>query len=253
MGFIFDGISSQKMGIDTRMSVEERIPDIRNNTDMVAGRNGVVDFGQTLGERKIEISCFIPPGNSEKSLLSLKDDIVSWLNPEKGLCELILDNQPGRKYYARLEDGVSFERLVRTTGIFDLVFFCPDPFAYAVEDEVFKISGSQNVHRKNGNVSSHPIFEIKGELATKEDTISVSVNGEKFTVQGPLKKSETFVVNTDNMTAQIVSSGGEIKNGLGHLVQLVFPYLKTGDNMITVGTDGGSLSMITLHAKSRWL
>ena len=54
MGFTFNGISSKQMGIDTRMSVENRIPDIRNNTDAIAGRNGVVDFGQTIGERRIE-------------------------------------------------------------------------------------------------------------------------------------------------------------------------------------------------------
>ena len=68
MGFTFNGISSKQMGIDTRMSVENRIPDIRNNTDAIAGRNGVVDFGQTIGERRIEISCLIPPGQTVHGL-----------------------------------------------------------------------------------------------------------------------------------------------------------------------------------------
>ena len=123
MGFTFNGISSKQMGIDTRMSVENRIPDIRNNTDAIAGRNGVVDFGQTIGERRIEISCLIPPGQTVHGLLSLKDRLVAWLNPENGLCELKLDTEPGRKYYARIEDGISFERLVRTSNVFNLIFF----------------------------------------------------------------------------------------------------------------------------------
>ena len=53
MGFIFDGVSSSEMGIPSRMSVQNRIPDIRNNTDKLAGRHGIMDFGETISERKI--------------------------------------------------------------------------------------------------------------------------------------------------------------------------------------------------------
>ena len=76
MGFIFDGVSSSEMGIPSRMSVQNRIPDIRNNTDKLAGRHGIMDFGETISERKIEITCLIPPGLNAHQLLDKKDSIV---------------------------------------------------------------------------------------------------------------------------------------------------------------------------------
>ena len=253
MGFTFNGISSKQMGIYTRMSVENRIPDIRNNTDAIAGRNGVVDFGQTIGERRIEISCLIPPGQTVHGLLSLKDRLVAWLNPENGLCELKLDTEPGRKYYARIEDGISFERLVRTSNVFNLIFFCPDPYAYADSDEKFILTGSGNIKREQGNVRSHPVYELKGELGSKTDTIVFSVNGESVTICGPLKKSQTLVIDSDNMTAKLVSSDGSENNALGQMKELVFPYLEVGENTITLGSDGGDITSLTINAKSRWL
>lgn len=87
---IFDGVSSSEMGIPSRMSVQNRIPDIRNNTDKLAGRHGIMDFGETISERKIEITCLIPPGLNAHQLLDKKDSIVGWLNPDKGLCRLEL-------------------------------------------------------------------------------------------------------------------------------------------------------------------
>ena len=108
MGFSFNGTTSQSMGLATRITTENRMPDLRNNTVTMPGHEGVFDFGETVGERKIQISCFIPPGKSDANFLDLKDEIVSWLNPDNGLCPLILDKEPGRVYSARLNEGFSF-------------------------------------------------------------------------------------------------------------------------------------------------
>ena len=53
MGFSFNGTTSQSMGIATRITTENRMPDIRNNTITMPGHEGVFDFGETVGERKI--------------------------------------------------------------------------------------------------------------------------------------------------------------------------------------------------------
>ena len=44
---------------------------------------------------------------------------------------------------ARLKDKVDCERVIRAAGVFDLSFYCPDPFAYALEDEVFTITKAE--------------------------------------------------------------------------------------------------------------
>ena len=102
MGFSFDGVTSKSMGIASRMTEENRVPELKNRTISMAGRDGLIDLGASLSERVIEISCFIPPKRTAVELLRCKDEIVSWLSPDKGVCALMLDTEPGRVYYARL-------------------------------------------------------------------------------------------------------------------------------------------------------
>lgn len=254
MGFTFDGISSRKFGIDTRMDIENRIPEIRNSTSQIAGHHGVFDFGQSISERKIEIACLIIPGQTPAGLLKLKDDIVAWLNPDKGLCKLVLDGEKDRKYYARLEDGISFERIVRTTGTFTLKFFCPDPFAYAIDDEEYELVESGNIKRHTGNVESHPEYIVSGVLETDEDTLTFSVNGEAVTLHGPINEGQTVYIDTENMTAKLVDEDGVESNALGLMEELNFPYLPVGDNTVTFGcSENGTFDTLRIKARSRWL
>ena len=248
MGFIFDGVSSSEMGIPSRMSVQNRIPDIRNNTDKLAGRHGIMDFGETISERKIEITCLIPPGLNAHQLLDKKDSIVGWLNPDKVLCRLELGQEPDRYYNARLLDGVSFINLVRNADTFDLSFFCPDPFAYAIQDEKFILKASGDIKRTLGNVESHPVYEIRGNMADSSQEVKFLVNGESVTLCGPLSESDVLVIDTDDMTVKIGT-----ENALGQMKELNFPYLKAGTNTITFSESTGTLTSVCVKAKSRWL
>jgi len=253
MGFTFDGVASKDMGIATRMDIENRIPSLRNNTEQIAGRQGIFDFGETVSERVIDISCFIPPGNNDTGLLGLKDRIVAWLNPDKGVKNLILDREPGRIYKARLWDSLSFEKVVRNTGKFDLSFFCPDPYAYAATDDVSVFTSSGTMSRMQGNVESHPLFEIKGKLSSQSEKLWFSVNGETVNIKGVLKASETLYIDTDDMTAWITASDGTEVNALGQMESLVFPYMKVGANSVSMGASGGTFTSLKIYARSRWL
>lgn len=253
MGFSFNGIYSRSMGIDTRMAEEMRIPAPRNQTGTLAGRHGLLDFGETLSEREIKITCFIPPGRTDLEFLELKDAIVGWLNPDNGLCGLTLDSEPGRVYYARIRDSVSYVRIVRNTGTFDVTFFCPDPFAYALPDEVFTITGSRTVTRAKGNCRSAPLYRLRGLLADSDESIRITVNGERMEIRGPLTDSETLEIDAKELTARVVSVDGTVRNALGQLAYLNFPYLKPGENTVTIGTNGGTLALLTVEARSRWL
>ena len=248
-----NNITSSSMGIPSRMTIENRIPELRNQTGRLAGRHGLFDFGQTLSARIIEITCLIPPGKNDAALLSLKDSIVNWLNPDKGLCPLILDREPGRRYMARLQDGLSFETLVRNSGTFDLTFFCPDPFAYAVADETFTLTDSADITRTLGNVESHPLYLLRGSIPDEGSYIRFSVNGETVQVNGPLLATDALYIDTEDMTAKKVSALNEETNALGLMDTLVFPYLNTGSNTVTIGTSGSVLASLAIHARSRWL
>lgn len=242
MGFTFNGISSKSMGLATRITSESRMPDFINHTVTVPGREGVFDFGETAGERKIVISCFIPPGKSDADFLSRKDEIVAWLNPDNGLCPLTLDKEPGRIYSTRLESGFSFDKAVRNSCTFDLVFFCPDPYAYAENDESYEISksGTSTITRTIGNADSLPIYSFTGNLPAGKKT-EIETNGKKLEISGKLTENEVLVIDSSLMTAKVTDINGTVlRNGLPHLTGLDFPRLRVGANTVIVEADSVS-------------
>ncbi len=253
MGFTFNGTSSKSMGIPSRMTVENRIPSLRNSTAEIAGKHGTVDFGSRFSERQIDIECLIPYCKTVTELLALKDSLSKWLNPDEGVCGLILDTEPDRMYYARLRDGVSFERITKRSASFSVPFFCPDPYAYAIKDEVFVLTEDGTVTRTLGNAQSHPVYEIRGVLSDGSQTLTFAVDGSEVTVCGPLADGEALYINTDNMTAWIETSAGVVRNALGLISELNFPYLSVGDSVITMSADGGTFQSLTISAKSCWL
>ena len=257
MGFSFDGVTSKSMGIASRMAEEKRVPELKNHTIQVAGRDGVLDLGSSLSERVIGISCFIPPKRTMAGLLKCKDDIVSWLSPDKGVCALMLDTEPGRVYYARLQEGVAFERVVRLAATFDLTFFCPDPYGYAAEDEVFSITAQGNhvVDRTLGNLYSNPVYRLKGILASGAGRyISITTNGVELKIaNATLSGSETLVVDTAKMTAWVEDADGNtLRNALPYISELNFPTLDAGLNTVEVAASNATFTELEIQAKSRW-
>lgn len=257
MGFSFDGVTSKSMGIASRMAEEKRVPELKNHTIQVAGRDGVLDLGSSLSERVIGISCFIPPKRTMAGLLKCKDDIVSWLSPDKGVCALMLDTEPGRVYYARLQEGVAFERVVRLAATFDLTFFCPDPYGYAAEDEVFSITAQGNhvVNRTLGNLYSNPVYRLKGILASGAGRyISITTNGVELKIaNATLSGSETLVVDTAKMTAWVEDADGNtLRNALPYISELNFPTLDAGLNTVEVAASNATFTELEIQAKSRW-
>ena len=257
MGFSFDGITSKSMGIASRMATENRVPELQNRTISMAGQDGVLDLGSSLSERVIEISCFIPPRRTAAELLRCKDDIVSWLSPDKGVCALTLDPEPGRVYFARLRNGVTFERVVRLAATFDLAFFCPDPYGYAAEDEVFSITaaGSHVVNRTLGNYYSNPVYRLKGVLASGTGRyISITTNGVELKISdATLSGNETLVVDSGKMTAWVEDASGNIlRNALPYISELNFPMLDAGLNTVEVAASNATFTKLEIQAKSRW-
>ena len=216
------------------------------------------DFGETVSERKILISCFIPPGSTDAQFLSKKDDIIEWLNPDNGLCQLILDKEPGRVYEARLTSGFSFDRAVRNSCTFNLEFFCPDPYGYAISDETFDFAetGTFTASRALGNIESYPVYSLKGVIPSGTDSyISITTNGSELQIIGRLAAGETLIIDSDLMTAKVVDSNGEtLRNGLPLLSELNFPVLNTGDNTIMIAAVGTNTTFteLNIQARSRW-
>jgi predicted phage tail component-like protein len=256
MGFSYNDITSKSMGLKARLTSWQVSGRLRNFTT-VPGKYGVADFGADFDYREIRVACNIYPKRSFTTLVSALDEIAAWLDPVQGLRQLIFDDIPDRYFMARLNDAVDCERLIRSSGSFELKFFCPDPFAYAVTDETFSITetGSHTIVRTLGNMESLPFYRIEGEMSPGANNyISITTNGSEMKiVNAALSANEALIVDTDKMTAYVTDAeGNTLRNGLPYLQELNFPTLAVGNNTITIETNNAALSGLHIQARSRW-
>lgn len=258
MGFSYNDTASADMGIRARLTSWQVCGSLRNYTSAIPGRSGVADFGADFDYREINVSCSIPPKKSFAALVAVLDNITLWLDPAGGLKQLVFDDVPDRYFMARLREKIDCERLlVRSAGSFDLKFFCPDPFSYAVEDEEYTIStrGTHTVKRTKGNINSNPVYRIKGVISSGvSNYITITTNGSELKiVNASLTSGETLVVDTDMMTAYVEDSNGDtLRNGLPYLKELNFPTLNVGNNTVVVAANNATFASLEIQAKSRW-
>lgn len=256
MGFNFNGTASKNMKIKARLTSWQASPALRNFYETVPGKAGVADFGCDSGERIITFTCYIYPQKDFAALVSVLDAMAQWLDPTKGLKQLVLDEVPDRYFMARLSEAVDCERLLRSAGTFTLKFICPDPHAYALEDETFVISeeGEHEISRSIGTTLSEPVYSIQGVVSSDTDSyISIITNGEELRITGALAEGETLIVDSNLVTAKVVDSVGDtLRNGLPFLYELNFPVLETGTNTVVVSTSNATFTELNIEANSRW-
>lgn len=256
MGFNFNGTASKNLKIKARLTSWQASPALRNFYETVPGKAGVADFGCDSGERIITLTCYIYPQKDFAALVSVLDAMAQWLDPTKGLKQLVLDEVPDRYFMARLSEAVDCERLLRSAGTFTLKFICPDPHAYALEDETFVISeeGEHEIIRSIGTTISEPVYSIQGVISSDTDSyISIITNGEELRITGALAEGETLIVDSNLVTAKVVDSVGDtLRNGLPLLYELNFPVLETGTNTVVVATSNATFTELDIEANSRW-
>lgn len=256
MGFNFNGTASKNMKIKARLTSWQASPALRNFYETVPGKAGVADFGCDSGERIITLTCYIYPQKDFAALVSVLDAMAQWLDPTKGLKQLVLDEVPDRYFMARLSEAVDCERLLRSAGTFTLKFICPDPHAYALEDETFVISeeGEHEITRSIGTTLSEPVYSIQGVISSDTDSyISIITNGEELRITGALAEGEILIVDSNLVTAKVVDSVGDtLRNGLPLLYELNFPVLETGTNTVVVATSNATFTELNIEANSRW-
>lgn len=256
MGFNFNGTASKNMKIKARLTSWQASPALRNFYETVPGKAGVADFGCDSGERIITLTCYIYPQKDFAALVSVLDAMAQWLDPTKGLKQLVLDEVPDRYFMARVSEAVDCERLLRSAGTFTLKFICPDPHAYALEDETFVISeeGEHEISRSIGTTLSEPVYSIQGVVSSDTDSyISIITNGEELRITGALAEGETLIVDSNLVTAKVVDSVGDtLRNGLPLLYELNFPVLETGTNTVVVSTSNATFTELNIEANSRW-
>lgn len=257
MGFQYNGVHSKTMKIKAHLTGWQVVPSLRSNTETVPGKAGLADFGADSGERYIDVSCNIYPQRNFTELVGLLDRAAAWLDPTAGTKQLVLDDVPDRYFNARLSEAVDCERLLRAAGAFTLRFLCPDPYAYALDDETFILSaeGNHEIEREVGNTDSEPVYLLQGVIPFGASSyVSISTDGAELRIIGPLAAGEILVIDAGMVTAKVTDSAGNtLRNGLPCLQELSFPLLRRGMNTVEISAVGGaSFTELRIQAKSRW-
>ena len=252
-GFRFDGVHSGEMGLRVYQVTDDLLPGTRDYELEIPGRPGVWDFGADPAKRVVEIEVGLV-GKDLEELRARAREVAAWLDPSRGVRQLVLDEEPDKYYMARCAGQVRLETVL-PYGRVGLSFSCPDPYAYAVFDDVLTYSapGTYAFYRQ-GTAVSYPRIEIEGASAGNGvDKIIVGLGGKTLTYTGPLAAGEKLVLDSDRLTAYRETSGGLV-SAINALDSLDFPVAAPGNNELILAVDGAAaITRATIICRSRWL
>ncbi|HOK42654.1 MAG TPA: phage tail family protein [Thermoclostridium caenicola] len=256
MGFIYNGMLSQSMKMRARLTASQVSHALRNFSETVPGKAGIANFACDISERNIIVNCSVLPQASFDDVVSVLDNAAEQLNPANGLKQLILGDVPDRYFMARLSESVDCERPLRTAADFDLRFVYPDLHAYAIEDEIFVVTGTGThaAERLAGNGDSEPVHLLKGVIsASSSSHIFRITNGEELRIVGSLSRGETLVIDSGMGSAKVTDVAGNIlRNGLPCLREFNFPILRKDVNNIEINAVNAAFTELKIQVKSRW-
>lgn len=251
-GFSFDGVHSSTYGVYLAKSPFLLLPELTNYFESIPGREGSLDYGSTFQQRAISLSCMVL-ATSEKDLRNKARKIAAWLDPTKGVRRLILDTEPDKFYQARVANRIDVEQ-VAAQGRFEIFFVAPDPYAYALDDEVFSYTGAGTyTFERDGTVVSYPQIEIRGTNTKGQGVIRVTLNGKGIGYTGSLSSSALLVIDSDSLTAYTESNGQRV-SAINDIDSVDFPVTKPGENEVVIALTGvATITEVKIYCRTRWI
>ena len=231
MAFRFGEFSNRDLKLYSYLSSWQLVPGGNTNTLSIPGRDGVLDFGTGLGPREIKLTCGFMPQKSAIKMGERIDQVASFLSSEKGLQKLVLSEFPDRFFMARISGTVDFKRQLRTMGSFELTFFCPDPYGYALADDVLEIKnpGAYVLDRQQGNTGSYPLIRVDADfLESTRPRLELNINDEIITLSGIWPEGSVLELDCLSQTARFIGQKEALGNAMTALESPVFPALHTG-------------------------
>lgn len=203
-------------------------PEMRTERTEIDGRDGDIaeELGYSAYKKKVRIA------------LTTGYDVDAIAKYFTGSGWLTLSDEPTKKYNARIEEAIDFEKLLRYKTA-DVTFIV-QPYKYLVTEAnvTLEIDTETDVDVTNAGLEpSKPLIRLEGT-----GTVEITVNA-----------APIFSVNIDDAYVLIDSEAmdayitGELKN---HMMTGDFPTLQPGVN--TIGWTG-TLTKIVVTPRSRWL
>lgn len=227
------------------------LPSQELNMLSIEKKDGSFFYGKRSNNLVIDLDILIT-GSDRAELRDNLRGFAEFLNVEEPK-PLIFHDEPD-KYVEAIIDGDSsldnFYRLGKGT----ISMVVPDPYYYAVDDDIYQFNNTTvNNFTKKGNTISYPTIEIKGTSGSGGG-YSVITDNNKLTFNGSLNAGDRLIIDSELMTASIVSASGNVVSAIAYLDTLDFPVLVNGANSIRVETLGGAeLDNYVVKCNSRWL
>lgn len=245
---IFNG---QDLSDLIKVTEEERpiLPPSLLTTSTISGRDGSFLHKKQNGSYSIPIS-FLIRGENRTSLRQKVRELAEVLDHDS-VKPLIFKDEPDKYIDVILSGGTPMTE-VAAVGKGDIEFFAPDPFWYAVEDDVIErlTTGVFEFERK-GTADSYPLIIVDSTM--ENGTVTVESSDSKITYSGDLAEDEVLYLDSNLITAYIEKSNGERRSVIEDLDNLDFPVLKGGTNFLSITVSpGAQFNKANVFCKSRW-
>ena len=203
---------------------------IRANIVEIDGRDG--DIVEELGYESYIKSVSVGLTNDYNI-----DQIVKYFT---GSGDLILSNEPDKIYKCKIINQVDYERLLKFKTA--TVKFHTQPFKYLYNEVLYELLVNEEIELEvlnRGLEKSKPLIKLYGS-----GTINLYINGNQVL-------SYTFPTDDSEVTIDSIEENA-YKDGVYKNNNMIgsFPILEPGVNAISWS---GSLTMIVVEPKSRWI
>ena len=226
MGFTYNGITTDSMGIVVNSIQTYVKPQKKAEVIQVEGRDGaeVVEYGYAPYVLKAKVTLID---------LTLIDDVIAWLN---GSGVLIIDEDDQKYRNVHVLSAIDydyFSHLKQAT----IEFYVADPYRYTVSEIPQSFTTFPASITNLGNTEAKPKLTVVGSGA-----VTVTLNGVSFGYTFPV--GESVVIDCKNMEA---TYNGALRN---QYMTGLFPIMKVGVNALSVT---GSVTSVAFEKYSRWL
>ena len=217
-----------------RDSKRDVFPSVKEETEELPGKNGVIHFDSRLGAKALKFNV-VSPNDSDSSIDDLQHEYARHLDASKGLRPLVFEQDDRKTYYVKYAGKILPNRYAKWMD-FIIPFKMTDPFIHGTYEK--EIIGSGTAFNE-GNEDTALKIVLLGPLTNPE----IIIGNSTLVYSGTIADGSTVVIETE--------SGIAIQNGDTNVLDKItgkLPYLlPPGDTEITAS------AQIKFYFRSRWL
>jgi phage-related protein len=180
-----------------RDSRHELMPQTRDNTEEIPGRDGEIDFGSELKARLMELHVATDDGLSQLQKEQLKRTFAKYLNPVSGTKKLVDLNDIDVEYEVKYAGKIDLTKYTDWME-FTIPFKSCNPLAESRDENSLVGSGTIT---NSGTYEVPLTIEIPGPATSP----TVSVGASVIAYTSSIAAGQTLIIDTDTQTAKIGS------------------------------------------------